>query len=65
MPQNQPEQATEQEAQELEQQMRALASQWRKRLADPQVAAQVKAGTLAVSPLVHQLLAAFPQAQEK
>lgn len=65
MPQNQSEQATEQEAQELERHLRQLADQWRKRLEDPQVAAQVKAGTLAVSPLVQSLLNAFPPAREK
>lgn len=37
-----------------------LADQWRARLARPEVKAQVRAGTIRVSPLVQHLLEAFP-----
>lgn len=53
---------TEREAGDLESRLRALAGEWRDRLADPVVAAGVRAGRLRVSPLVRDLLAAFPPA---
>jgi hypothetical protein len=56
---------SEEEARELENHLRKLADQWREKLADPQVQAQIKAGTMVVSPLVEQLLSAFPPAQRK
>lgn len=57
---SEPTEPTDQEMAEFEDQMRAEAEKWRARLADPQVQAQIKAGTLTLSPLVHQLLEAFP-----
>ena len=53
-------QAIEQEAQELHSQMQALADQWRKKLAEPAMQQQIRARTVVVSPLVQQLLTAFP-----
>lgn len=53
---------TEQEAQELEAHLRRLAEQWRARLSDPATRREIEAGKLKVSPLVQQLLAAFPPA---
>lgn len=51
---------TDQEADELTVKLKAIADQWRTRLADPATQQQLAAGTLAVSPLVKELLAAFP-----
>jgi len=56
---------TEQEAGEFMNQLKSQAEAWRTKLSDPQVAAQVKAGTLRVSPLVTELLAMFPPASPK
>ena len=56
---------TNQEIQQLEVSMKTLAEDWRRRLADPQVKEQIKRGTLEVSPMVKQLLKAFPATSEK
>ena len=56
---------TEQEAQEMEQEMQKLADKWRKKLSDPQTKAQVENGSLIVNPLVIDLLNAFPPKSEK
>lgn len=50
----------DEEAKELEGQMRALADQWRERLERPEVKAGLANGSLALSPLVRELLEAFP-----
>jgi hypothetical protein len=60
-PQEHPE-VTQEEADEMLASFQRQADEWRKRLADPQVRAQIKAGTLVVSPLIHELLTAFPPA---
>ena len=53
-------QVTEQEAKEFQESLQKEAEQWRKRLKDPLIQAQIKAGTLIVSPLVESLLALPP-----
>ena len=50
----------DQEADQFLQDMQALADRWRQRLADPALQAGIKAGKVQISPLVHQLLSAFP-----
>ena len=51
---------TEQDAERMLDHLKALASQWKSRLADPVLAKEIEAGRMAVSPLVRELLAMFP-----
>ena len=51
---------TDQEAEQFHAMLKQQADQWRQRLADPVIAAQVKAGKIQISPLVKELLLAFP-----
>lgn len=55
----------EQEALELERQLRELTKQWRAKLADPNVRRQIKSGRLRLSPLVVHLLKTFPPDQNE
>lgn len=50
----------QQDLDDLERSLQKTADQWRARLADPAVQAQIRAGTLRLSPLVQQLLLAYP-----
>lgn len=59
------EEANDQEAQELESKLQKLAERWRKRLEDPVLQAQIKAGKMQLNPLVDQLLDAFPPASKR
>lgn len=61
----QEQQATEQEAQQFMEEMQKTADQWRAKLADPVMQQQIKAGKLTVSPLVQELLNAFPPSAKK
>jgi len=51
---------TEEEGQEMQDQLEQLAEEWRERLKDPTIRQQVQEGTLVVSPLVRSLLKTFP-----
>ena len=51
---------TDQEAEQMEQALKEIAATWRKRLADPLIQTEIRAGRMTVSPLVQQLLLAFP-----
>lgn len=53
--------ASRQEADQLESHLRRLAGRWRQKLKDPAVRKLVKGGQLQVSPLVRELLKAFPR----
>lgn len=57
-----PEPVTEAEGQAVLDKMEQLAGEWRRRLQDPATRRMLKAGTLQLSPLVKDLLAAFPLA---
>lgn len=58
-------QVSQEEADELTNHLQKLADQWRERLENPQVKAQIAAGVLQVSPLVRELLDAFPPRKKK
>lgn len=60
-----PDEVSQEEANQLEAHLRKMAEMWHKRLEDPTVKAQIEAGTLALSPLVRQLLDAYPRTKEK
>lgn len=51
------------EAEETAQQLQAMADEWRERLKNPDLQAQLKAGVVEISPMVKQLLDAFPPVQ--
>ncbi len=53
------------ELQELEQSLQEQADQWRERLKDPLIKQQIKTGKMQISPLVSDLLLAFPSKQKK
>lgn len=52
---------SEQQANRMLANLKALADQWRMKLADPVVQQLVKEGRMVISPLVKELLALFPE----
>jgi len=48
---------------QVEQGLRQMAEQWRRKLADPVLRREIQAGRLTLSPLVQKLLLAFPPAR--
>jgi hypothetical protein len=56
---------TDQEAEAFQAKLRKQADKWRSRLADPVIQQEIKAGRMEVSPLVKQLLNAFPPVAKK
>lgn len=53
-------QMTDRQGDEMAERLRAMADRWRERLADPVLADQIRTGRATLSPLVKNLLAAFP-----
>lgn len=58
---NRPDPTDEAEADETLAALTSQAEEWRRLLADPTTAHLVRSGVIAVSPLVSDLLAAFPR----
>ena len=57
---NQNEEMDSKAGNEMLEQMQKLAKMWRKKLQEPAVKLMVKNGNMKISPLVQQLLNAFP-----
>jgi hypothetical protein len=56
---------SEQEGQALQQSLTRLAEAWRQKLAEPRLRQLIESHQVEVSPLVQQLLRAFPSASRK
>ncbi len=55
----------QQQAQAMQKHLEQLAQQWHQKLQDPGIRQMVESGQMQVSPLVKDLLDAFPQAKKK
>lgn len=56
---------TDAQADALEARLEALAQKWRERLRDPALRREIKAGRVALSPLIKDLLKMFPPGSKR